>query len=107
MSQVATFTAALIAGETTQAKLESAVADGKLSLTDFASIVAAVASAKASKTATRDISFKIGDKGGVCVVGINARFPVTLYADQWERLLARADDLRAFIKANSAKLSRK
>lgn len=104
---VATFTAALIAGETTQEKLEKSVADGKLSLSDFAAIITAATAARAAKTAQRDITFKVTEKGGVSAYGLNARFPVTLYADQWERLLAKRDDLLAFIKANEKSLSRK
>lgn len=51
------------------------------------------------------LSFHIGDKGGVSVYGLNARFPVTLYADQWERLLMVQDELKQFIHANRAKLA--
>jgi hypothetical protein len=53
------------------------------------------------------IRFKVSEKGAVSVYGLNVKFPVTLYADQWERLLDKVDDLRAFIKANAGKLSRK
>jgi hypothetical protein len=106
---VATFTAALIAGETSQEKLEKAVADGKLSLTDFAAIIGAAASAKASKGATRELSCKVTEKGGVSVYGLNARFPVTLYADQWERLAAFLPALQKYMQdpANKGRLSRK
>lgn len=105
---VATFTAALINGETTQEKLEKAVADGKLSLSDFASVIAAATAAK-SKGPARELSCKVTEKGGVSVYGLNARFPVTLYADQWERLFAFADTLKAYMAdpAVKGKLSRK
>jgi hypothetical protein len=49
------------------------------------------------------LSFKVSDKGGVSVYGLG-RFPVTLYYEQWLRLLDRADDLRAFLEANKDKL---
>ncbi len=46
---------------------------------------------------------KVSEKGGVSVYGLG-RFPVTLYKEQWEKLLGMADDIRAFIKENEAKL---
>jgi hypothetical protein len=55
--------------------------------------------------AKRKISFKVGEKGGVSVYGLNVRFPVTLYKEQWERLLNHADQLRAFMQENASKLS--
>ena len=42
------------------------------------------------------LDFRVSEKGGVSVYGLG-RFPVTLYCEQWERLLAAVDDLRAFI----------
>ena len=109
MSNVATITAALIAGETDQAKLEKSVADGKLTLTDFATIITAAASAKASKGPARELSCKVTEKGGVSVYGLNARFPVTLYADQWERLNAFLPALLKYMSdpAVKGKLSHK
>jgi hypothetical protein len=47
-----------------------------------------------------------GSSGAISVYGLG-RFPVTLYAASWERLLDSADDLRAFIAANAAIISRK
>ena len=52
------------------------------------------------------ISFKVSEKGGVSVYGMG-RFPVTLYQEQWETLLSRADELRAFIEANRSSLKKK
>ena len=52
------------------------------------------------------ISFKVSEKGAVSVYGLG-RFPVTLYKEQWARVLASVDDLRAFIKENDAKLKTK
>ncbi len=54
-------------------------------------------------SAGRPTSFKVSEKGGVSVYGLG-RFPVTLYPEQWERLLGMGDELRAFIKDNTAKL---
>ena len=47
-----------------------------------------------------------GGKGGVSVYGMG-RFPVTLYKEQWLRLLDKADDIRTFIAANNAQLKSK
>lgn len=49
------------------------------------------------------ITFKVSEKGAVSVYGLG-RFPVTLYKEQWERLLASSDQLKAFIADNSEKL---
>jgi len=52
------------------------------------------------------IEFKIGEKGGVSVYGLG-RFPVTLYYEQWIRLLDSADALRSFLEENKSKLKLK
>jgi hypothetical protein len=49
------------------------------------------------------LDFKVGDKGGVSVYGLG-RFPVTLYYEQWNKLLDAAEDLRAFLEANKSRL---
>ena len=51
-------------------------------------------------------SIKVSEKGGVSVYGLG-RFPVTLYKEQWTKLLAMADEIRAFIKENEDKLKSK
>lgn len=50
---------------------------------------------------------EVKSKGGALMVCGLGQWPTTLYASQWERLLDRADDIRAFIKANAATLTRK
>ncbi|NWG13888.1 MAG: hypothetical protein HXY20_10175 [Acidobacteria bacterium] len=50
-----------------------------------------------------DMEFRVSDKGGVSVYGLG-RFPVTLYYEQWTRLLDHADELRAFMEENKSKL---
>jgi hypothetical protein len=55
---------------------------------------------------TRGIEFKIGEKGGVSVYGLG-RFPVTLYYEQWIRLLDSADALRSFLEENKSNLKLK
>jgi hypothetical protein len=49
---------------------------------------------------------KVSEKGGLSVYGLG-RFPVTLYQEQWTKLLDMADDIRAFIKANEGTLKKK
>jgi hypothetical protein len=51
-------------------------------------------------------ALKVSDKGGVSVYGLG-RFPVTLYKEQWLKLLAMADEIRAFIRAHDAQLKTK
>jgi hypothetical protein len=55
---------------------------------------------------TRGVSLKVSEKGGVSVYGLG-RFPVTLYKEQWARLLDMADDIRTFIKENEPRLKTK
>ena len=54
----------------------------------------------------RAVSLKVSEKGGVSVYGLG-RFPVTLYKEQWTKLLSMADEIRAFIKDNDANLKAK
>ena len=49
---------------------------------------------------------KVSEKGAVSVYGMG-RFPVTLYKEQWLRLLDMSDDIRAFIAANETRLKTK
>ncbi len=58
------------------------------------------------KKGERTTSLKVSEKGGVSVYGMG-RFPVTLYKEQWLKLLAMADEIRAFIKDNEGKLKSK
>ena len=55
---------------------------------------------------TGRLEFKVSEKGGVSVYGLG-RFPVTLYYEQWQRLLTAADDLRTFLDENKGKLKLK
>jgi hypothetical protein len=52
------------------------------------------------------LSFKVSDKGAVSVYGMG-RFPVTLYYEQWLRLLGAAGELRAFLEENKHRLKLK
>jgi hypothetical protein len=54
----------------------------------------------------RGLRLKVSDKGAVSVYGLG-RFPVTLYKEQWLRLLEETEAIRAFIVANEARLKTK
>jgi hypothetical protein len=55
---------------------------------------------------SRGVSLKVSEKGGVSAYGLG-RFPVTLYKEQWLKLLDMADDIRRFIDENQARLKAK
>ena len=52
------------------------------------------------------LEFRVGEKGGVSVYGLG-RFPVTLYYEQWIRLLDAGEKLREFLEENKSKLKLK
>jgi hypothetical protein len=52
------------------------------------------------------LEFKVSEKGGMSVYGLG-RFPVTLYYEQWVRLLDQADQIREFLEANKAGMKMK
>jgi hypothetical protein len=52
---------------------------------------------------TRATSIRVSEKGGVSVYGLG-RFPVTLYKEQWLKLLAMAEDIKRFIAENESRL---
>ncbi len=49
------------------------------------------------------LDFKVSEKGGVSVYGLG-RFPVTLYYEQWIRLLDQAEQIRMFLEENKSRL---
>jgi hypothetical protein len=55
---------------------------------------------------SKGVSMKVSEKGAVSVYGLG-RFPVTLYQEQWLKLLELAEDIRGFIRENEAKLKKK
>ena len=61
---------------------------------------------KAKEARSGSMTFKVSDKGGVSVYGLG-RFPVTLYYEQWSKLLDRSQDLREFLEENKSKLKLK
>ncbi len=52
------------------------------------------------------MSLKVSEKGALSVYGLG-KFPVTLYREQWERLLGMSDEIRAFIRDNDQALKKK
>ena len=54
----------------------------------------------------RGVYLKVSEKGAVSLYGLG-RFPVTLYVEQWEKILDMAPEIRAFIAENADKLKRK
>ena len=58
------------------------------------------------KGASSNIRMKVSEKGAVSIYGMG-RFPVTLYKEQWVKLLDMSTEIRAFIAANEAQLKKK
>lgn len=58
------------------------------------------------KGAAKGISMKVSEKGGLSIYGLG-RFPITLYKEQWSKLLDMSEDIRSFIKNNDAALKTK
>ena len=58
------------------------------------------------KGAARAVSLKVSEKGGVSVYGLG-RFPITLYQEQWLKLLDMAEEIRSFISAHKSELKAK
>jgi hypothetical protein len=58
------------------------------------------------KKSNSPVSMKVSEKGAVSVYGLG-RFPVTLYQEQWTKLLAMADQIKAFIEENRSRLKTK
>jgi hypothetical protein len=53
-----------------------------------------------------ELRLKVSEKGGLSIYGLG-RFPVTLYKEQWNRLLDHADEIREFLKAKDQQLKAK
>lgn len=73
---------------------------------ELAKLRAENAQLKADKIKSGPFGLKVTEKGGVSVYGMG-RFPVTLYGEQWERLLARKDEILQFLADNADRLSKK
>ena len=60
----------------------------------------------ALQSAPKALTLKVSEKGALSIYGLG-RFPVTLYKEQWTKLLDIADDIRAFLKENDSRLKSK
>jgi hypothetical protein len=58
------------------------------------------------KGAAKGISMKVSEKGGLSIYGLG-RFPITLYKEQWSKLLDMSDEIRAFLATHDAELKAK
>ena len=58
------------------------------------------------KGSAKGVSLKVSEKGGLSVYGLG-RFPITLYKEQWAKLLDLSDEIRAFLKAHDSELKTK
>jgi hypothetical protein len=58
------------------------------------------------RTSSKGLSLRVSEKGALSVYGLG-RFPVTLYKEQWLRLLDMAEDIKIFIKQNEVQLKSK
>ena len=79
----------------------SKLAAGELAVDEASKLLAEIETPKRGS-----LYCKVSEKGAVSIYGLQ-RMPVTLYLEQWGRLLDFGDDLRAFIKENEPKLKRK
>src|SRR5215467_13522894 len=73
---------------------------------DRDALLARIAELEAQVARKTTLTLKVSQAGPVSLYGMG-RFPDTLYAQQWEKVLGMADDIRAFIEANNANLSTK
>lgn len=72
----------------------------------YEELKARLAELEKSPRRTGSLEFRVGEKGGVSVYGLG-RFPVTLYYEQWQRLLGASEQLREFLEQNKSKLKLK
>ena len=83
----------------TKTDILSAVAEGTMTPEEAAQHLSAMVK-------PQPLRLKVSPKGGVSIYGMG-RFPITLYSDQWSRILDFGDEIRAFIDANRDRLSQK
>ena len=72
----------------------------------YEELIARLAALEKGTKRTGSLDFRVGEKGGVSVYGLG-RFPVTLYYEQWIRLLDASEKLREFLEENKSKLKLK
>ena len=61
---------------------------------------------EALRSKGRGLSLKVSEKGAVSLYGLR-RFPVTFYADEWEKVLGMAEEIHRFVRENEDRLKRK
>ncbi len=74
--------------------------------TDTETLLARIAQLEAQVASKNTLKMKVSEKGALSIYGLQ-RFPITLYSEQWTRLLAAKDDILAFVEAHKAELSTK
>ena len=62
--------------------------------------------ASLKKVGAKGVSMKVSEKGGLSIYGLG-RFPVTLYKEQWTKLLDMAEEIRTFLREHDAELKTK
>lgn len=60
--------------------------------------------AKAQQRQAKGISFKVSEKGGLSVYGLNSRFPTTLYKNQWRKVFELQEEIEAFLDEHDGEL---
>lgn len=86
--------------------VQSAIANGRVLPDQTQALQARIAELEAKLRASTKSNIKISPKGGVSVYG-HGRFPTTLYASQWVKVLSKAEAILAFIEANADQLAKK
>ena len=85
----------------TKEEILAKVAAGQISVEEASKLLAEL-----DTTRRGTLYCKVSPKGAVSLYGLQ-RMPVTLYVEQWQRLLAFADELQAFLKEHDSELKRK
>lgn len=85
----------------TKEEILAQLAEKKISVDDAAKMLEELETTKRGT-----LYCKVSQKGGMSLYGLQ-RMPVTLYVEQWERLLAFSDEMKAFLKEHDAELKRK
>ena len=85
----------------TRTDVLSMLADKKIDVAEASRLLSTM-----DRPASGRLSCKVSEKGAISVYGLQ-RMPVTLYVEQWDRLLAFGDEIKSFAKANDKKLTRK
>ena len=88
----------------TEEEILEKVQTGELTIAEAKGILAKVQAEKGK--AAGALECRVAQSGGISVYGLG-RFPVTLYVEQWERLLAFADEIRRFAKEHDSELKKK